>query len=234
MGTAIALQYIFQRRILLLPLLPFLVPGLALAQETEAAVARLMGMPASALDPSLPAEPFEAWFRSVLPRGAALAYELNDCGEQAGNPEMDRGRRFPACLAIDANIVSRNRALQLLFDWESLNFRGGVLSSPELEGVLDFRALADLPARLRKPLRPFPIRCPAGTALKLREKHAGVLEWCEDGQGRKQGPYRSWFHTGLYLMEKGTYKDGNKTGAWTECDRFERCAPQTYPVDPAR
>ena len=224
-------QDIFRRRFLLLSLL-LLLPGLAHAQETEAAVKRLMETPTSELDPTLPPESFKPWLRAVLPRGTALAFELNDCGEQAGDAETNQGRQRPACLAINADIISRNRALQLLFDRESLDFRGGTIFSPKLEGVLDVGALADLPARLKRPMRPFPIECPPGTGLRIKQQHAGVYEWCDDAQDRKQGPYRSWFNTGLYLMEKGAYKDGSKVGQWIECNRFERCASKAYPDSP--
>lgn len=42
------------------------------------------------------------------------------------------------------------------------------------------------------------------------------------------GPYRSWFNTGLYLMERGDYAGGVKFGRWVECDRFERCVVASY------
>ena len=70
--------------------------------------------------------------------------------------------------------------------------------------------------------------CPEGTALKLKEEYAGLYEWCEDERGRNQGPYRSWFSTGLYLMQVGTYEGGVKTGTWLECSRFERCEHNDY------
>lgn len=34
--------------------------------------------------------------------------------------------------------------------------------------------------------------------------------------------------TGIYLLHRGQYADGHKTGDWTECDRFERCSFNTY------
>lgn len=125
-------------------------------------------------------------------------------------------------------MVSRNRNFQLWFERESLAFRGGKVFSPDLEADLELPSLAALPALLKKGLRYLPLACPPETNLKLREEYAGLYEWCEDAAGRKQGPYRSWFSTGRYLMARGRYEDDAKTGEWIECNRFEACAFKTY------
>jgi len=94
--------------------------------------------------------------------------------------------------------------------------------------------LAELPRLLTTPMRLRPLACPGGTASKLKVNNAGLREWCEDAEGRRQGPYRSWFSTGLYLMERGQYRNGAKTGEWIECSRFEICEFKDYGSDPAR
>ena len=183
---------------------------------------------ASVLDPALPDLPFEDWLLGVVPVGTTLVYEVCDCGEQTGDLSNDTDGGAPKCLAVQAYMVSRARHVELLFDRDAANYRVGAVSSEELEGTVRVERLAGLERALRKPLRPYPLVCPKDTALKLKEEHAGLYEWCEDGQGRKQGPYRSWFNTGIYLMQVGTYEDGAKTGAWIECNRFERCEKTNY------
>jgi len=200
----------------------------ALEAETEEAKQRLSVARADDLDPGLPEGDFLAWLLRVLPPRTELAFEINDCGEQTGVPGIDAARVMPRCLAVEADVVSRARGVELLFDAASLHFRGGAVFSDELEGSIAVRRLSDLEPALKRGLRPFPLGCPDGTLSKLREEHAGLREWCEDRLGRKQGPYRSWFSTGLYLMQRGRYADGVKTGEWVECSRFERCERVVY------
>jgi hypothetical protein len=187
----------------------------------------------SELDPRLPPGPFRPWLESVLPAGVVLSFEVNDCGEQNGNPRLDRQGDLPVCIGVEAAVVSRNRNLELLFDEQSLTFRSGSIFSAELEGPLVVSTLSDLPALLKKGMRPWPLQCPPHTTLRLKEEHAGLYEWCEDARGSKHGPYRSWFSTGLYLMEKGEYDHGSKAGGWIECSRFESCALNAYTGDSA-
>jgi hypothetical protein len=49
------------------------------------------------LDPSLPDRPLEKWLRGVVGPQSQITWEVNDCGEQTGNPESDKGRDFPIC-----------------------------------------------------------------------------------------------------------------------------------------
>ena len=197
-------------------------------ETTEKVAEKLIVKNASDYDVSLPAKAFEEWLRSVLPKPTTLIYELNDCGEQTGDSQFGSAHNIPVCLAIEAEIFSRARNMELLFDKETLEFRSGAVFSEELEGVLNITKLSNLEAALKKPLRPFPLICREGTTLKLREQDAGLYEWCENKSGHKQGPYRSWFSTGIYLMEKGQYKDNIKIGVWIECNRFESCQFKSY------
>jgi len=207
----------------------FLVLSVAQAEEsTERDRKRLNAMKASGLDPALPDVSFEEWLSGVLPKGVEVAYERNDCGEQTGEPSIDSRREMPACLGVYAHIISRARSMDLMFHVRDLRFRGGTVFSEELEGTISLKTLSGLEPALKKPLRAFPLQCPQGTALKVEEQHAGVREWCEDSQGRKQGPYRAWFSTGIYLMHRGSYRDDARTGEWIECSRFESCLSKTY------
>ncbi len=198
------------------------------SEATENPAQFLVAKNASDLDPALPDLPFEDWLLGLLPPGTALVYEDCDCGEQTGDPSIDTDRDTPTCLSVYTNVVSRAREMELLFDKDGATYRGGAVFAAELEGTIRVKRLPELEKALRKPLRPYPLVCPGGTTLKLREEYAGLYEWCEDGQGKKQGPYRSWFSTGIYLMQVGTYKDDARFGAWIECSRFERCESKDY------
>ena len=210
-------------RFLILALMLMLAtPAFAQTEATEETVERLFATPAVAIDPALPNVPFGTWFGEILPKRSGKIFELTQCTpEHTGDQPRD-------CLTIDANIISRHRILHLEFERADLAFRGGVMSSAELEGTFAVKALAGLSKLLKRGMRPFPLICPANTKLKLRESYAGLFEWCEDADGTRQGPARTWFSTGIYLLNRGQYADGTKTGAWTECDRFERCKFNNY------
>lgn len=191
-------------------------------EATKEAAQRLMGMLASTFDPSLPAKTLERWLEDLLPKVSGFIVAFGDC-------QARDNQSAATCLFVEADIISRNRRLRLAFDRQSFAFRGGSVFSTELEGPLVVGSLTKLPASLKRAMRPWPLNCPPGTTLKLREEHAGLFEWCANAEGKRQGPYRSWFHTGLYLMEKGGYEDDVKTGDWVTCNRFEACVYETHP-----
>ena len=194
----------------------------AQTETTEQAAVRLFAMPAKAFNPALPEITFGAWFDDTVPKRSRRSFEFTD-----GDPEA-AGDQPRGCLAIEVDIASRHRQLRLVFARDSLAFRGGVMSAAELEGEFAVASLTALPKLLKRGMRPFPLACPANTALKLRESYAGLFEWCEDAGGESQGPTRAWFSTGIYLMYRGQYINDRKTGDWIECNRFERCAFNSY------
>ncbi|NKB49992.1 MAG: hypothetical protein GKS02_11610 [Alphaproteobacteria bacterium] len=203
-------------------LLAFAVAATAQTEKTEDTVEQLFVTPASTLDPALPEIPFGDWVGAQIPKRSGRIFEITQCsGAHAGTAPS-------TCLTIDVHIVSRHRTLHLEFDSNSLAFRGGAMAAEELEGDFPIEALSALPNLLRRGMRPFPLTCPENTNLKLRESYAGLFEWCEDTEGTQQGPARAWFSTGIYLLHRGQYADGRKVGDWTECDRFERCAFNSY------
>jgi hypothetical protein len=193
----------------------------AQTEATEEAVERLLAAPAAAIDPALPAVPFGVWLDEVIPKRSARVVQLTECKPKAGGPPS-------TCLSVDFDIVSRHRQLRLVFARDSLAYRDGLMSATELEGIFAVESLAALPKLLKRGMRPFPLECPVNTTLKLRESYAGLFEWCEDTGGVRHGPSRAWFSTGIYLLDRGQYVDGEKTGEWIECNRFERCAFNTY------
>ena len=56
------------------------------------------------LDPSLPDKAFAIWLRDLVGPEAEIKWEVNDCGEQTGNPSVDKGRDFPMCTETEVAI----------------------------------------------------------------------------------------------------------------------------------
>lgn len=64
-----------------------------------AAILAARQMVVEAIDPALPRVSFDEWLRGLV--GAApTKWEVNDCGEQTGDPNLDRGRDFPMCAEV--------------------------------------------------------------------------------------------------------------------------------------
>jgi hypothetical protein len=61
------------------------------------------------LDPSLPDKPFMKWLRIVVGPQSQIAWEVNDCGEQTGNPEVDKGRDFPMCAEAQITLQQKSK-----------------------------------------------------------------------------------------------------------------------------
>ena len=71
------------------------------AQITEAeAVAFAKRLSPSAIDSALPAGHFADWLASIVGDSATVEWELNDCGEQTGDPAIDSLRDIPACVGV--------------------------------------------------------------------------------------------------------------------------------------
>jgi len=60
-------------------------------------------LPAKDFDKSLPSVPAEQWLASSLPPGieAVWGSTVTDCGEQTGDPKIDRKRDMPLCAEIE-------------------------------------------------------------------------------------------------------------------------------------
>jgi hypothetical protein len=60
-------------------------------------------LPAKEFDKSLPAIPTDQWLSSSLPPGIAAVWgsHVTDCGEQTGDPEIDKERDMPLCAEIE-------------------------------------------------------------------------------------------------------------------------------------
>ena len=79
------------------------------------------------VDGTLPNQRLDLWLRDLFGSTAKTAWEVNDCGEQTGDPQIDRGRDFPMCVEVSIPLENR-RVLHLLFAVGT--FKTGVHSQP--------------------------------------------------------------------------------------------------------
>jgi hypothetical protein len=79
----------------------------ALADDDNVSFAK--SLQAKDYDSNLRPMPVEQWFKSVLPHGIIAVWNPNitDCGEQTGNPAIDRTRDMPMCAEIELKKNSR-------------------------------------------------------------------------------------------------------------------------------
>jgi hypothetical protein len=62
----------------------------------------IKGTPVKELDSALPKMRFERWLLDVVGKGVELRWSINDCGEQAGDPDVDAKRDLPICAGVEA------------------------------------------------------------------------------------------------------------------------------------
>jgi len=109
-------------------------------------------IPASKLDPGLPNQPLEKWLAKAI--GPAIKWEANDCGEQSGDPAVDRGRDFPLCVDAIATLPGGRLAIVTI---AMGTFKNGIARAPKLlrvnlgtiEHFDPVAKLSDLPARIQ-------------------------------------------------------------------------------------
>jgi hypothetical protein len=65
------------------------------------------------VDRSLPRTTLAKWLLDLFGPLARTEWEVNDCGEQTGDPRVDQGRDFPMC--VDGSVaLGKDRVLHLL------------------------------------------------------------------------------------------------------------------------
>jgi len=119
------------------------------AARESSTIAKIRNLPASKLDPKLPARPFESWLKDVLGPGSALKWEMNDCGEQTGDPKLDADRDFPTCVEVDGENPHGDAKVVVFIAVGSVN--KGIAGRPQL-----WFASIEFPNRL---LIPDQLRC---------------------------------------------------------------------------
>lgn len=128
------------------------------AQDAAAITAAQQAL-VHALDSSLPRVPFSQWLRDVVGPDAATKWEVNDCGEQTGNPALDKDRDFPMCGEVLVTLPSQ-RVLHVSLVVGT--FKKGVGGAPRFwaaylrtsAGAFEpIKTLPEIPAVIRTPDR---------------------------------------------------------------------------------
>jgi hypothetical protein len=125
-----------------------------LSKRDQQAIARAKNVLVSTFDKSLPKVTLE-YFLTSESDGGKIEWEVNDCGEQTGNPAIDRGRDLPLC--VQATVSGRNHGLAVVMVAVG-TFRKGVTGTPELffvtvadeSGQERSIKLFDLPAEMHR------------------------------------------------------------------------------------
>jgi hypothetical protein len=108
-----------------------------------------------AIDPALPRVSLEAWLRAIVGTEAATKWEVNDCGEQTGDPKQDEDRDFPMCAEAAVSLGSQR---ELHVSLAVGSFKKGVGGVPSLWAAYIRRAsgspewlrgLAAIPSAIR-------------------------------------------------------------------------------------
>lgn len=95
-------------------------------------MARVKKVPAKQLDDALPVVRFAAWLRTTVGAEAKIEWEVNDCGEQTGDPAVDKGRDFPACVEAIATLADGRRVhVQVIVG----TFAKGFVGKPQVRSV---------------------------------------------------------------------------------------------------
>lgn len=151
-----------------------LLAGGACAQSTaqdareKDRIERTKRLLVSSLDRSLPKISLE-YFLKYESEGAAIHWEVNDCGEQTGDPETDKERDFPIC--VEADFDKDHQAVTLMIAVGT--FKKGVSGVPGIFSATitgpggstkSIRQLGELPKELHRPLPKSPrdLSAPAG------------------------------------------------------------------------
>lgn len=120
--------------------------------DEERLITFVKGTPAKDFDSSLPKMRLERWLMDVAGKGIDLRWELNDCGEQTGDPAIDSKRDIPACVEAAADLPGE-RAFAIHVQVGTF---GGKARKPALRAVYvqmgsklhEVKKLSDLPKQL--------------------------------------------------------------------------------------
>lgn len=128
--------------------------GTALAQLAEqVAIERAKNALVSSFDRNLPKVTLEAFLTNATNKGQSV-WEVNDCGEQSGDPESDSQRDIPICAQVRITVPNGSKANVMVAVGTS---KKGISGRPELfdvsvtrDGLTDAVQLRDLPAELNR------------------------------------------------------------------------------------
>ena len=91
------------------------VASQAMADDDYVSFAK--SLPAKKYDKRLPSIPIDQWLSSVLPPGVVAEWwnSVTDCGEQTGDPKIDKERDMPLCAEIEFKKKDKSVGYLLLF-----------------------------------------------------------------------------------------------------------------------
>ncbi len=133
--------------------------GPSLGKTEQAALQRAKSALVSSLDSSLPKVSLE-FFLNYESGGADIRWEVNDCGEQTGNPATDRGSDSRMC--VEADFAKDQTDVTVTVSVGT--FKKGPSGAPALfnvtvqgpNGKIHSPRLGDLPKELHRPTRGMP------------------------------------------------------------------------------
>jgi hypothetical protein len=111
-------------------------------------------IPVSRLDAGLPRQTLSLWLTQTVGPAAKIRWEVSDCGEQSGNPDVASLRDFPLCVDAIANLPDDRMVIVSIVIG---SFRKGIAGKPQLLSVNIGKGgrfepvskLRDLPARIK-------------------------------------------------------------------------------------
>ena len=112
-------------------------------------------IPANKLDAQLAALPLASWLRQSAGHDVRMTWEVNDCGEQTGDPDVDTERDIPLCVEADLYVPGGGEGMVMVQVGTESRAPDG---DPVLRGLAvrpnsrsdwqDFEHLRELPGRL--------------------------------------------------------------------------------------
>lgn len=140
----------------ILILLALLLAPTAQAPEPSPAIDVAKRAIVSDLDKTLPRVTVDGWLRELVGPQAVVTWDVNDCGEQTGDPVVDRGRDFPMCAEARVALPDkRTLSLSLAVGTQrrgltgTVDFWSAALVGPLPNQMLWFKTIAELAQALR-------------------------------------------------------------------------------------
>lgn len=163
------------------------------------------------IDPTLPSVTFDDWLRGIVGTSRPTTWVVNDCGEQTGDPAIDRNRDMPMCVEVRVTLEdASDLSLSLMVG----TWRTGVAGPPSFRSGF----LTETDGRAR-PIDSLSTVATVATRRVLRFPPIGDLP-IVSGPGYEgaiipaSSPSHSMFFIGL--MESGMSRaDTDRFTAWT-------------------
>lgn len=148
-------------------------------KEEQSTIACAKKIQVSTIDARLPKVSLE-FFLNYEAEGSPVRWEVNDCGEQSGNP-ADRGRNFPTCVEADFDVHHRSVSVVIVVGnsnqkvRDTPSFFSGSIANPGGTSHA-FQRLSVLPAQLRRffPRRPRVLPDTPQTRVSQQRRDAGT------------------------------------------------------------